>query len=105
MQVVIQKKYPRGTIEASQRATGLLHAAVGAIVRLAGGAWAGARTPAERRMQVLETLTLGARKQLLLISCDGERFLVGTGSDQVNSIVRVVREAAAQNETIAESAR
>jgi len=53
----------------------------------------------------LETLTLGARKQLLLISCDGERFLVGTGSDQVNSVVRVAREAAAQNETIAESAR
>jgi flagellar biogenesis protein FliO len=68
---------------------GLLHAAMGAMARLSG-----AGTATAKRMQVLETLALGARKQLLLVSCDGERFLVGTGADQVQSIVRLSGETA-----------
>lgn len=48
-----------------------------------------------REMRVLETLAVGGRKQLLLVSCAGERFLVGTGSDGVGTIVRVRPEPAA----------
>jgi flagellar biogenesis protein FliO len=74
----------------SSRTPGLLQAAMGALIRLAGARNAAAR----RRMQVVETLALGGRKQLLLVNCDGERFLVGTGADQVQSIVRLGRETA-----------
>ena len=45
-------------------------------------------------MRVVETLALGGRKQLVLVSCAGERFLVGTGPEQVQTIVRVRPEAA-----------
>ena len=49
----------------------------------------------ERRkhMRVVETLTLGARNKLLLVSCGGERFLVGTGAESIGTIVRVRGEA------------
>ncbi len=65
------------------------HALAGAVA----GGWAG--TQARRRhMQILETLPLGAKKQLLLVGCDGERFLVGTGAEGVQTIVRLGRIAA-----------
>ena len=44
---------------------------------------------AARRLHVVETLALGGRRQLLLVTCDGERFLVGSGADRVETIVRV----------------
>ena len=43
----------------------------------------------ERTMRVLETLSLGGRKQLALVECGGQRFLVGTGPDSVDSLVMV----------------
>ena len=44
---------------------------------------------AERHLHIVETLALGGRRQLLLVTCDGERFLVGSGADRVDTIVRV----------------
>ena len=44
---------------------------------------------AERELQVVETLALGGRKQLLLVLCGGQRFLVGTGPDAVQTIVQI----------------
>jgi flagellar biogenesis protein FliO len=44
------------------------------------------RTSAERRMHVVETLSLGGKRQLVLVVCDGERFLVGIGAESVGSI-------------------
>jgi flagellar biogenesis protein FliO len=41
---------------------------------------------AERRMELLETLNLGGKRQLMLVQCDGQRYLVGLGSDSVQSI-------------------
>ena len=55
---------------------------------------AGQGREAKRQMRVVETLALGGRKQLVLVSCAGERFLVGTGPEQVQTIVRVRPEAA-----------
>ena len=42
-----------------------------------------------RRMVVLETLSLGPRRQLALVECEGRRFLVGGGADNVATIVPV----------------
>lgn len=49
-----------------------------------------------KQMRVVETLTIGVKKQLVLVSCGGERFLVGTGADSVGTIVRVGVEAGAE---------
>jgi flagellar biogenesis protein FliO len=59
----------------------------------------GARPGAVRQMRLVETLSLGGKKQLLLVACGGERFLVGTGADSVQTIVRIQAEmdAAANN--------
>ena len=42
-----------------------------------------------RHLRILETHALGGRRQLMLVVCDGERFLVGSGSDRVDTIVRI----------------
>ncbi len=42
-----------------------------------------------RHLRVLETQALGGRRELMLVVCDGERFLVGGGSDRVDTIVRI----------------
>ncbi len=55
----------------------------------------GERKRPRRELRVVESLAIGGRKQLLLVSCAGERFLVGTGSDGVGTIVRVRPETAA----------
>ena len=52
----------------------------------------GSRRPAMKQMRIVETLAIGAKKQLLLVSCGGERFLVGTGSESVQTMMRVRRE-------------
>lgn len=62
-----------------------------ALVTLLGGA--GSRASSKRHMRLIETLPLGAKRQLLLVSCDGERFLVGTGPESVQSILRVRPES------------
>jgi len=46
----------------------------------------------EKRLRVLETLPLGGKRQLMLIACGGESFLVGGGLDSVETIVRVNAE-------------
>lgn len=40
-------------------------------------------------LRVLETLSLGGRRQMMLVVCDGERFLVGAGADRIDTIVAV----------------
>lgn len=46
----------------------------------------------QRHLQVVEALPLGGKRQLILISCGGEQFLVGGGMDSVETIVRVKAE-------------
>lgn len=45
------------------------------------------REAPQRQMRLEETLSLGGKRQLLLISCAGERFLVGGSLDRVEVIV------------------
>ena len=42
-----------------------------------------------KQMHLLETLPLGGKRQLMLVSCGGERFLIGGGSESIETIVRV----------------
>ncbi len=49
----------------------------------------------DRQMQLIETLALGGKKQLMLVSCGGEQFLVGGGSESIDSIVRIGVERSA----------
>jgi Flagellar biosynthesis protein, FliO len=49
---------------------------------------------AERRMELVEVLGLGGKRQLMMVVCDGRRYLLGTGSDSVHSIAEMAAEAA-----------
>ncbi len=55
-------------------------------------AWAsrgGLTSKAERQMRVVETLSLGGRRQVHLVACAGQTFLVGCGADSVQCIAPV----------------
>jgi hypothetical protein len=47
-----------------------------------------------RQLQIVETLALGPNKSLLLISCAGNRYLAGVGSQGVNTILLIDQEEA-----------
>jgi flagellar biogenesis protein FliO len=38
------------------------------------------------RMELVEMLQLGGKRQLMLVLCDGQRYLVGAGGDSIHSI-------------------
>ncbi len=52
---------------------------------------------ASRQMRVIETLTIGPKKHLVLVSCGRERFLVGTGADRVQRDVLIGPEPGNMN--------
>jgi flagellar biogenesis protein FliO len=54
--------------------------------------WRGQRESQRKQLQLLETLPLGGKRQLMLVSCAGERFLVGGGLESVETIVRLKAE-------------
>jgi flagellar biogenesis protein FliO len=43
----------------------------------------------QRRMELVETLNLGGKRQLMLVVCEGKRYLIGAGGDSVHSIAEV----------------
>lgn len=52
------------------------------------GSRLGVRTD-QRQMKVIETLSLGGRRQVVLIECAGEKLLIGVGPDSIQTITRV----------------
>ena len=65
------------------------------------------RAAEPRQMRVIETLALGGRRQLQLVMCGTEKFLVAGGAESVHAILRVETQASAsadrqavQDETI-----
>lgn len=48
-----------------------------------------------RGLEVRETLSLGARRQIALVSCGGREFLVGMGAESVDTIVPLMAESVA----------
>ena len=55
--------------------------------------WSQVRHKNKRRMRVAENLSLGGKRSLVLVECDGRSFFVGCGSDAVNCILPVPFEA------------
>jgi flagellar biogenesis protein FliO len=53
----------------------------------------------KRQMRLIETLSLGGKRQLMLVSCAGEHFLVGGGLDSVEAIVRLQAVNAVDSDT------
>ena len=53
------------------------------------------RVRGKRRLELIETLPLGGKRQLMLVLCDGQRVLVGAGGDGVHSIAEIEGRAAA----------
>jgi flagellar biogenesis protein FliO len=49
----------------------------------------GQREARQKQMRLVETLALGGKKQLMLVTCAGESFLIGGGMDSVETIVRL----------------
>jgi flagellar biogenesis protein FliO len=48
-----------------------------------------AKASTQEKMRLVETLSLGGRRQLMLVECCGDRFLVGCGTDNVGTIARI----------------
>src|SRR5580698_9686502 len=51
--------------------------------------WRNSAISEPRQMRVVETLALGGRRQLTLVACGTERFLVGGSAESVDAIVKV----------------
>jgi flagellar biogenesis protein FliO len=49
----------------------------------------GAKERRARQMELIELLPLGGKRQLMLVRCGEERFLVGGGSESVQTIVKL----------------
>jgi hypothetical protein len=63
----------------------------GWVLRVLQG-WRGQREMQRKQLRLVETLPLGGKRQLMLVTCDGESFLVGGGMDSVETIVRLKAE-------------
>jgi flagellar biogenesis protein FliO len=48
--------------------------------------WQGERRRQEKQLHLIDTLSLGGKRQLMLVSCEGESFLIGCGLDTVDTI-------------------
>jgi flagellar biogenesis protein FliO len=51
--------------------------------------WRGERVAQRKRLKLVETLALGGKRQLMLVTCGGESFLIGGGPESVETIVRL----------------
>jgi flagellar biogenesis protein FliO len=54
--------------------------------------WRSQREMQRKQLRLVETLPLGGKRQLMLVTCGGESFLVGGGMDSVETIVRLKAE-------------
>ncbi|HEY4047992.1 MAG TPA: flagellar biosynthetic protein FliO [Acidobacteriaceae bacterium] len=51
--------------------------------------WSHVRNRSKRRMRIEECLSLGGKRSLVLIECDGSSYFVGCGAAGVNCILPV----------------
>ena len=54
--------------------------------------WRGQPEMQRKQLRLVETLSLGGKRQLMLVTCGGESFLIGAGMDSVETIVRLKAE-------------
>ena len=55
--------------------------------------WREPRVSQKKQLQLVETLSLGGKRQLMLVTCAGESFLVGGSFESVETIVRLTAES------------
>jgi flagellar biogenesis protein FliO len=55
--------------------------------------WRGERVAQRKQLKLVETLALGGKRQLMLVMCGGQSFLVGGGPESVEIIVRLNGES------------
>ncbi len=60
------------------------------------GRWPEGREKEQKRLQLVETLALGGKKQLMLVRCGDEMFLVGGGTESIETILRVKDNSACE---------
>ncbi|AFL88129.1 Flagellar biosynthesis protein, FliO [Terriglobus roseus DSM 18391] len=58
----------------------------------------GSRRPSGHSLQIRETLSLGIKRQVFLIECDGQRFLITAAGDSISSPVSLAIGSAARCE-------
>jgi flagellar biogenesis protein FliO len=51
--------------------------------------WQGQRGMQQKQLYLVETLPLGGKRQLMLVTCAGESFLVGGSLESVETIVQL----------------
>ncbi|RZU39577.1 flagellar biosynthetic protein FliO [Edaphobacter modestus] len=64
------------------------HGLAGVLLRM----WANRRSAKAvrpREIELLETFSLGGRRELMLVRCAGERFLVGGSFDRIETMVKL----------------
>jgi flagellar biogenesis protein FliO len=54
--------------------------------------WRNKREMPRKQLRLVEMLPLGGKRQLMLVACAGENFLVGAGVDNVGAIVHLKAE-------------
>jgi len=54
----------------------------------------GVQSAEHKQMHLLETLSLGGKRQLMLVECGSERYLVGCGLESIQTIVRTSEQTA-----------
>jgi flagellar biogenesis protein FliO len=68
----------------TQEGRGAVGWLLGAISLLRSG-----RSSAKQELKLVETLPLGGRRQLMLVVCGEERYLIGGGPDRVDTMIQV----------------
>jgi flagellar biogenesis protein FliO len=54
--------------------------------------WRGQRDGTQKQLRLVELLPLGGKRQLMLVTCAGESFLVGGGMNSIETIVHLKTE-------------
>jgi len=82
-----QRELNNGATTAAPEIQGL----AGWVLGLLRG-WRGRCEIPRKQLRLVETLSLGGKRQLMLVTCAGESFLVGGGMESVETIVRLKGE-------------
>jgi hypothetical protein len=88
---VLQGAGPRKLNDMATTACPEVQGVAGWVLGLLRG-WRGQRETHRKQLRLVETLSLGGKRQLMLVTCAGESFLVGGGMDSVETIVRLKAE-------------
>lgn len=86
----------------TQRGSGVWGWLTGWLAQQCGGFGLGGAHVGGPQMEVLETLSVGPKKQLILLRCAGETYLIGTGAESVQAIQRIESPASDRNFVVPE---